>query len=618
MSFQCIYSFLTVVFLAAFFQDGLQAQHKGTIFSESSEIVRFEKKSRRKWDSPVICDLDQDGYLDLLLTDHARRVEVYWNNKGRFDQGTPFIFGDTHGIAVSDIDRDGRIDVIVQPGGGGGKKLSQTRVFTINKDRTVEGGQALSHLENSRGRAVKLIDADNNGDLDMLLTAFAAKKTLSHANFMYKADKQKKFSFVDYLPHGHRFSMRAALTDIDNDRDTDLLFYGGSNFVSVMGLEGIAFENKTNKLFGELKNTENVSAITNIDIDNDGDMDLLLTRAKHPFETEAQYNESDDLFYFFVRGKPYEFDSLKIDGDFRIENLQMAYPHFDVFVGRNTRLLKLDEDRHAQQDFVLSHDEANGFPEDTSAKGLYIGSLGNGYWKIKINTKSPTSGVIHQVVAKPETINLEDMPVRLLRNDKGDFEDVSEEFGVNMLEQASGAVSGDFDNDGWTDMVIIKYGHSAEVFEQVYYKNLEGKGFEKVEGHGVIRTELGATGAGIEAFDYDKDGDLDIVYGNERGRWHLFTNELDSRNHYVVVKVGNSPTGKSLAMGAELTLVVGDKIYKRTIGVSSAYSCQSFDNYLHVGLGQSKKVDKAEIVWSNGERQVLKIKKVNRTYFAGQ
>ena len=42
-----------------------------SLFTEQHQDIQLEQKSRRKWDNAVIADLDQDGYADLLLTDHG-------------------------------------------------------------------------------------------------------------------------------------------------------------------------------------------------------------------------------------------------------------------------------------------------------------------------------------------------------------------------------------------------------------------------------------------------------------------------------------------------------------------------------------------------------------------
>jgi hypothetical protein len=81
--------------------------------------------------------------------------------------------------------------------------------------------------------------------------------------------------------------------------------------------------------------------------------------------------------------------------------------------------------------------------------------------------------------------------------------------------------------------------------------NNKGKGYSRADNHGIITTELGATGMGADVFDYDKYGDLDIIFANERGKWHLFTNNYNSiSDKYVLINVGYSPSGKATAMGA--------------------------------------------------------------------
>lgn len=591
-----------------------------TLFSENPDIIPLEERSRRKFDNAVIADLDQDGYLDLLLTDHARRVELFWNNKGTFVKGKAFIFGDTHGLAVGDYNQDGLIDILVQPGGGGGKKPSQTIAFQVNRDRSIEGGDAFSHFEGSRGRAAKLVDVDNDGVLDLITSAFPPKELISHAHFLYQNDKDLPFKFVDYLPYADRFNMRTTVTDFNNDNITDILFYGGQKIIAVKGENNFTFTDVTNEVFGNLAKTNEVTSISEIDFDNDGDFDLFLTRSKEPFDAESEYDKDNNTFYFFSRSKPFLYDNLKISGDFKLENLQMAFPNFDVFIGAEKRLWKRKEDKHGHHDFTLSPDEAKGWAEDTSKKGLYIGYLGNGLWRVGGETKSPISAVLHNVISKPEVIKLKEMPAKLLENRNGKYEDVTAYYGIDIVEQTSSSSVGDFNNDGWSDIFVLRYGNPSKQTEQILYLNQGGNKFIRSESHGIITKELGATGMGVDAFDYDKDGDLDIICSNERGRWHLFTNNNNnnkSSNKYIEVNVGNSPSGKATAMRAVLTVNACGKTYKRLVGATSSSYSQSFNTYLHLGLGQCEQIGNAVVTWSNGEKVTFKIEELNKIYQVG-
>ncbi|MFD0835933.1 CRTAC1 family protein [Mariniflexile aquimaris] len=585
-----------------------------TLFFENPSVIQFEDRSRRKFDNAVIADLDQDGYLDLLLTEHSRRVELYWNNKGTFVKGEPFIFGDTHGIAVADYNQDGNLDVIVQPGGGNGEKPSKPISFQVKPDRTISGGDAFAHFEGSRGRAAKLVDVDNDGVLDLITTAFPPNNLLSHAHFLYKNEGALSFKFIDYLPHADRFGMRSTITDFNNDGISDILFYGCNNMIVAKSEGNFSFTDVSKEVLGALSKTNQVNSISEIDFDNDGDMDLFLTRSREPFGYESDYDKATKAFYFFARMKPFLYDNLKIEGDFIMENLQMAFPDFDVFIGSKKHLWQRKEDKHGHHDVKITPEEAQGWPEDTTKRGLYIGYLGNGLWRVAGETNSPTSAVIHNVVSKPEVIALEDMPAKLLENRGGVFFDVTAEFGIDIQEQTSSSAVGDFNNDGWSDIFVLRYGNPSKQTKQILLLNQGGKKFIRSESHGIITKELGAVGMGADAFDYDKDGDLDIICANERGKWHLFTNNSNSSNNYIQVNVGNSPSGKASAMGAVLTVAACNNTSKRVVGATSSPYSHSFNTYLHVGLGTCEQIENAFVTWSNGEKMNLKITTLNKIY----
>lgn len=586
-------------------------------FSEKSEIIPLEDRNRRKFDNAVIADLDQDGFLDLLLTEHSRRVELYWNNNGVFELGEPFIFGDTHGIAVSDFDFDERVDIIVQPGGGDGKNPRKPRYYHVNKDRTIDKGGEFKHFEKGRGRAAKFVDIKKDGKLDLITSAFPTLKALDKGNILYTNDDELTFKFNTNIANADRMGMRTTLLDYNNDGITDILFHGGRKLVIVKGLID-GFKEVTKEVLGNLSNTDLVNSVSQIDYDNDGDFDLFLTRSKHPFDAESDYDAVNKRFYFFARRTKFDYTNIKVEGDLKIENLQMAFPNFDVFLGAKKKLWKRTKDNHGHQDLTVTREEAKGYPKNTKKKALYIGYLGDGLWRIGGHTNSPTSAVLHNVLTSPEIIKLKDLPAKLLENKDGKFTEVTTNLGINITEQTSSSAVGDFNNDGWSDIFVLRYGESSKETKQILYLNKEGKSFKRDKNHGIITKELGATGMGVDAFDYDNDGDLDLIYSNERGKWHLFTNNYASNlNKYVTVKVGYSPSGKATATGATLNIKSCGKIYKRTVGETSSSFSHSFNTYLHVGLGVCDKIESAEVVWSNGEKVTVSIKDLNRIYKVG-
>ena len=609
------------------FSCGAQSDHittqksdliSGTMFSENESVIPLEKRSRRKFDNAVIADLDQDGFLDLLLMEHSRRVELFWNNNGIYEQGESFISGDTHGIAVGDYNFDGVIDILVQPGGGDGKNPRKVRLYQAFPDRTIKNKGDFKHFKGGRGRASKLVDIDQDGTLDYITSAFPTLKALDKGNVVYNSDSEVTFKFSQYLPHADRMGTRTSLIDYNNDNITDIIFHGGQQVVVVKGLANGKFEDVTTTVFGDLPKINLVNSISQIDFDNDGDNDLFLTRSKLPFASECEYDEDTKAFYFFARRNTFNIENIEVKGDLEIENLQMAYPNFDIFLGESKTLWKRSKDKHGHHDLKITQTEAKGFPVDTKANGLYIGYTGNGNWRIAGYTDSPTSGVLHNVTKSPKIIEHKKLPAKLLENKDGKFVDVTTTLGINITEQTSSTAVGDFNNDGWSDIFVLKYGNSATENKHLLLTNKGGTSFESEIAHGLITKELGATGMGADAFDYDKDGDLDIICSNERGRWHLFTNNyISTSNKYVVIDVGYAPSGKTTAMGAVLTINACGNIYKRVVGATSSSYSHSYNTQLHVGLGACDTIESASVLYTNGEKVDIKIQDLNTTYSVG-
>lgn len=105
----------------------------------------------------------------------------------------------------------------------------------------------------------------------------------------------------------------------------------------------------------------------------------------------------------------------------------------------------------------------------------------------------------------------EDSQNALYRNNKdGSFTDVAKELGiadVNKLETgvSMGAVWGDFDNDGFEDLFLYKWGKC------VLFRNEEGKKFTEVSDAGF------PAWANVNAaiwVDFDRDGLLDLFLGS--------------------------------------------------------------------------------------------------------
>lgn len=101
---------------------------------------------------------------------------------------------------------------------------------------------------------------------------------------------------------------------------------------------------------------------------------------------------------------------------------------------------------------------------------------------------------------------------QLFRNNgDGTFTDVSEEAGVYDPVQTWSSAWGDFDNDGWMDLIV-----GASSFAQGSHKVMRNNGdgtFSDVTA-GTGFDALAATGIEWVAYDFDNDGHIDVLGGN--------------------------------------------------------------------------------------------------------
>ncbi len=151
---------------------------------------------------------------------------------------------------------------------------------------------------------------------------------------------------------------------------------------------------------------------------------------------------------------------------------------------------------------------------------------------------------------------------RLYRNlGDGRFEDVAAALGVAELNQpgtgvTTGALWGDYDNDGYPDLYVNKWGR-PELFH-----NDAGAGFTRVTEQAGLPAWANATSA--VWFDYDRDGRLDLFIGGYYDEnvdlWHLENTRMMPESFEYAQNGGrkylyhNLGGGKFEEVGAEVGL----------------------------------------------------------------
>ena len=223
-------------------------------------------------------DYDNDGLIDLLLTDHGAQggMSLYHNlGNGKFEDATAKAGLDpkSHAIACSagDYDNDGYADLALSFLG---------RVVLLHNEKNGTFKDASEHLPvkpNKSLRTVAWIDYDHDGDIDLFLGSSAKGQYngFSANDELWRNNGDGTFSDVSdekgVAGQGNHFT--ALGTDYNNDRAVDIF---------VAGLDPLIFENPREGKFiirqpWDQHSIQDNTGVAVADFDHDGWMDLATT-----------------------------------------------------------------------------------------------------------------------------------------------------------------------------------------------------------------------------------------------------------------------------------------------------------------------------------------------------
>lgn len=180
----------------------------------------------------------------------------------------------------------------------------------------------------------------------------------------------------------------------------------------------------------------------------------------------------------------------------------------------------------------------------------------------------------------------------------------------------------DLDNDTHRDLFIgnghvddnieLRIPTAAYHAECIVLKNNAGR-FEDVShraGDG-LRRKVAARGVALD--DLDNDGDVDAVVLASREHPLILRNllaEAGDLRHWLQVRlcgVGGNRNG----IGARVRVIAGDLTLADEVHSGRAYQSH-FGSRLHFGLGPHEQVDRVEIYWNGGQREIVQGVAANR------
>ncbi len=583
-----------------------------------------------KYGGPTIADFDNDGDYDLVLNNHNDSInpsKLLWNNgKGVFN--TSFKIArwkrqDLHGTSAADFDNDEDLDLIATRGGGNGTKPSPPDFYINTNGKLKLSNEKVGVTAGARGRSAVWGDFDSDNDLDIIFLNEEWNNPNGGRHVIYKNKGNGTFETIRVPNFEDVKGDRFVLTDINGDNIDDFIIYSP---ISIwQGNGDFTFMNVTNAwLPKDLLKLDNILAATDIDIDNDGDLDIYLSRGKSYYQVAnktVDFNPVTKIMDARDEGnKGRSLINFTASDEIKLSEFETVYRStydgdFPVFLGGNKTkfLMKMTDVKE------ISKNTAKGWPTIRNENGLYIGYIGKGKWKLESVRNSDVYWSIHWTIENVDSmkpmfkLNNKNKQDVLLRNDGSAFVNVSSEWNIPKGGNNWGVTTGDFNNDGFADLFINRFPFlKYRVADYMLLNNGKGS-FEITTSHKAANVGNKSHGDMGQAFDYDLDGGVDILEGSdELGTWHLFRNKKRENNNYVIVKVGYSKKDHLDPISAKVIVETKTKTLIKRVGSAGSVYSQSLLNIIHFGLGKDEKINKITIRWRNGETKIFKNKSVNQ------
>lgn len=583
-------------------------------FTEVTEQAGISSPATWKYGGPTLADLSGDGRYDLVLLNHHEvPAQLFLSEAAnKYRESDPVMQWDVHGIAAGDYDRDGRIDLVVSMGGGNGTNPQPPRLLWNTgdgfEDRTEVAG--IADL-GARGRSVRWLDIDLDGDLDLLqINARQIPGETGPRNILFENDGDGTFTYRPSPAFEQFEGERLLVTDLDGDRIPDLVTF--TPLMVWMGKKDFQYYDATSEWLPDLRDEhrEFAMAASEADIDNDGDMDLYVSRGKTYYEIannsidfdpitgrldlRDEGNSGQDAITFFADGPVVLQDFFHWP-----RGVDLVLP---VFLGAEQN--PIDTPIEAA---TVQPDDAAGFPDELTHNGWYLGHLGDGKWRFAWNLNGDLAWDIRASVTGVSTVKPHwepqnrGVPDLLLLNEGSHFSDASDRLPAVASDNNWGVITGDFDNDADADFFIYRFGRLQGRVEDVLLENDDGSFTSRID-HGANNLPAGGHGDMGAPLDYDGDGWLDILSGSDdQGSWHLYRNE-GGEARSLMVRVGLSPSGTG-PHGAEITLVAGGVEQTKRVGSRGAVHSQSLYDRVHFGLGENAAAESVRVRWRDGSEQ---------------
>ena len=450
----------------------------------------------------------------------------------------------------------------------------RSRLYRNNGDGTFSDVSPASGLDHGGwGMGVCSADYDNDGNADLYVTYYGE-------NVLYRNIGEGKFQDVTKRAgtSGRGWGMGCAFGDLDNDGFLDLYV---ANYVDVdiekLGEPGSA-PNCTYRGIATFCGPRGFP----------GGRDILYHNNRDGTFTDVTEQAGIDAGRYFGLGV--------VMGDFNRDG------RLDIYVANDSTpgaLYRNNGDGTFTDVGPESGAAYSAEGQEQAGMGVDFGDYDNDGWLdiVKGNFSDDSKNLYHN-------------------NQDGTFTDQTYFAGIGdtgWLFTTFGADFLDVDNDGWKDILLAngqtfpqmdKYPTGITYAERnMLFHNLRNGKFEEVGRSSGPGLALKKVSRGLATADYDNDGDLEFAISNMNAAPDLIRHARKSANHSILLKLVGTKSNRD-GIGAKVRVIAGGLTQFDEVRSGGSY-LSSNDLRLHFGLGAATKIDRVEIEWPSGQKDLV-------------
>ncbi len=479
------------------------------------------------------------------------------------------------GLALGDLDGDGRVDVVLGDLKGPASILWNKGGFQFEK--TALGGELISETET---RALAVVDFNRDGRLDVVAshTAGSIAVWLNQGNRTFESTDITAVKWPAYAMMWDDINGDGNLDFVTGSYDALLEKVLRDQFMATSGGGDVVYtgDGKGGFVGNRLVQKSQTLAMTLFDINGDGKRDLI---AGNDFGVPdgiwTQDVAAGSASTKWTPAKPFK----------RITRNTMGFTVADY-------------NRDGLLDLFATDMKPN--LGDVKSVAGWMPLMQKSFERLQRSDIQRAENVLQK------------------QTSPGHFSNKGYNLGIDATGWSWSAQFGDLDNSGTEDLYVVNgmidhevlnHMHADEIVEKNVAFSVNAKSeFTKMPTWGLEAT---ASGRSMAMVDLNEDGRLDVVVNNLRSPAMLYENQLCGGGSSLEVDLVWEGKQNRSGLGSVVQMKLGDgSSMQRPVQGASGY-LTGLDGRVHFGIPKDTKISELTIVWPDGKQSIVKTDKTN-------